>query len=160
MTCQVMDAAHGPGAPSCPQRPQEDTMTALTAPAPTDRDARLRTLLRADAGLCAVTGLLAAAVPSAVADLLGPDVSATVVRVVGIALVVWAVDALLLTRTRGRLLTRVARVAAAGNLAWEVGTLVLVALGAFSGTGAVVALLVAAVVGGLGLVQLRAARSS
>ena len=138
-------------------------MTAVTASAPVvspaAREGRLRTLLRVDAALCAATGLLAAAAPAAVADLLGPDVPATVVRVVGIALVVWALDALLLARTRGRVLTAAALVAAAGNVAWEVGTVVLVALGAFSVSGAVVALLVAAVVGGLGLLQLRAARS-
>jgi len=40
----------------------------------------------------------------------------------------------------------------------EVATIALVAAGAFSLTGAVVALAVAALVGGLGVVQLRAAR--
>ena len=134
-------------------------MTALAAPAPVTRDVRLRTLLRVDAALCAATGLVAALAAPAVADLLGPDVPVTVVRVVGIALVVWALDAALLARTSGRLLRRVAVVAAGGNLAWEVATVVLVALGAFSVTGAVLALAVAAVVGGLGLLQLRAARS-
>ena len=133
-------------------------MTALAAPAPVTRDARLRTLLRVDAALCAGTGAVAAAAPSAVAALLGPDVPAAVVRVVAIALVVWALDVLLLARTRGRALTSAVLVAAAGGLAWEVATVVLVAVGAFSVAGAVVALVVAAVVGGLGLLQLRATR--
>lgn len=136
-------------------------MIATTTPA-TPRaatgEARLRTLLRADAALCAVSGLLAAVAAPVVADLLGPDVSSTVVRVGGFALLVWALDALLLSRTSGRLLRRSAALAAAGNMAWEVGTVVLVALGAFSVSGAVLALLLAAVVGGLGVLQLRALR--
>lgn len=135
-------------------------MTALAAPAPlTARDDRLRTLLRVDAALCAGTGLVAALAAPAVADLLGPDVPAAVVRIVGIALVVWALDAALLARASGRRLRRVVLVAAGGNVAWEVATVVLVALGAFSVPGAMVALVVAAVVGGLGLLQLRAARA-
>ena len=134
-------------------------MTALAAPAPVTREARLRTLLRVDAALCAGTGLLAAAAPAAVADLLGPDVSATVVRVVGLALLVYALDLALTSRAAARWQRPAVLAAGVGNLAWEVATIVLVALGAFSVTGAVVALLLAAVVGGLGLLQLRAARS-
>ena len=135
-------------------------MTAtLTAPAVTTaRTDRMRTLLRADAALCAVTGAVAAAAPSAVADLLGPDVGSTVVRVVGIALLVYALDLALTSRAAARWQRPAVLFAGAGNLAWEVATVVLVALGAFSVTGAVVALALAAVVGGLGLLQLRAAR--
>jgi hypothetical protein len=137
------------------------TTTALptrTATATPSRIARLRTLLRVDAALCAVTGLLAAAAPGAVADLLGPDVSATVVRVVGVALVVWALDAVLLARASGRLLVGTAVAAGVANVAWELATVGLVVAGAFSVLGAVAALAVAAVVGGLGLLQLRAVR--
>jgi hypothetical protein len=47
--------------------------------------------------------------------------------------------------------------AGVGNVAWEVATVLLVAVGAFSVLGAGVALGVAAVVGGLGVLQLRAA---
>lgn len=119
---------------------------------------RLRVLLRVDAALCAVTGLVALLAAGPVAELLGPDVSPTVVRVVGAALALWAVDAALLSRARGRLLRGTVRAAAWANLAWEVGTVVLVALGAFSLGGAVVVLAVAAAVGGLGLLQLRALR--
>jgi hypothetical protein len=135
-------------------------MTAvLTAPAPSlSRTERLRTLLRADAALCAATGLLAAVAPGTVAELLGPDVSGTVVRVVGIALVVYALDLAVTSRAAARWQRPVALAAGIGNVAWEVATVVLVALGAFSVLGAVLALAVAAVVGGLGLLQLRAAR--
>jgi hypothetical protein len=88
-----------------------------------------RGLLPLDSALCAATGALAFAAAPAVADGLGPDVPTTAVRVTGLALLVWAVDVALLTRARGRLLRRAA-----------------------------VAVAVAAVVGGLGLLQLRAAR--
>ena len=133
--------------------------TTLTTPVTAGtRTDRLRTLLRVDAELCAVTGLLAAAAPASVAALLGPDVSATVVRVVGLALLAYAVDLALTSRAAARWQRPAALAAGIGNVAWEVATVVLVALGAFSVGGAVVALVVAAVVGGLGLLQLRASR--
>ena len=115
-------------------------------------------LLRLDAAVCGLTGLLAAAAPSAVADVLGPDVPPSVVRWVGAALVVWALDAALLSRTSGRLLRRTVLLAAGGNLAWEAATVVLVVLGAFSFGGAALALAVGALAGGLGVLQLRAVR--
>jgi hypothetical protein len=122
------------------------------------RTARLRTLLRVDAALCATTGLLAAAAPATVADLLGPDVGLTVVRVVGLALLAYALDLAITSRAAGRWQRPAALAAGIGNVVWEVATFVLVALGAFSVGGAALALGVAAVVGGLGLLQLRAAR--
>jgi len=122
------------------------------------RTRRLRTLLQADAAYCGVFGAGAALAAPAAADLLGPDVSTTVVRIVGIILVVWALDAALLSRTSGRLLTHTATAAAAGNIAWEVATIVLIAMGAFSTGGAVLALGIAAIAGVLGLLQIRAVR--
>lgn len=133
-------------------------MTAtLTAPA-VDTTSRLRSLLRMDAALCAVTGLVAAAAAGPVADLLGPDVSTTVVRVVGIALALYALDLGLTSRAAVRWQRPAALAAGAGNVAWVAASVVLVALGAFSTVGAVVALVVAAVVGELGVLQLRAGR--
>lgn len=134
-------------------------MTALLTAPTTAPTARAASLLRVDAALCAVTGLLAALAAPQVADLLGPDVPTAAVRVVGVALVLWAVDAALLARASGGLLRRTTVAAGVANLAWEVATVVLVALGAFSVTGAVVALAVAAPVGVLGLLQLWAART-
>ena len=133
-------------------------MTASTHSLLRTRTTDLAALLRVDAVLCAATGVLAAAAPAAVADVLGPDVPTAAVRWVGVALVVWAADAALLSRTSGRLLRRTAAAAGVANLAWELATVVLVALGALSLTGAVLALAVAAVVGGLGVLQLRALR--
>ena len=134
-------------------------MSTLTAPVAAHRSLDLRTLLRLDGALCAATGALCVAAAPAVADLLGPDVPATAVRVVGVALLVWAVDVALLARRSFRTVRRTAIAAGVANLAWEVATVALVAAGAFSVAGAVTALVVAAVVGGLGLVQLRAVRS-
>ena len=135
-------------------------MTAHTLPVPavSSWTTDLRALLRLDAALCAATGLLAAAAPAPVADALGPDVPTAAVRWVGVALVVWAVDAALLARASRRVVRRTAFAAGVANLAWEAATVVLVALGAFSVVGAGLALAVAAVVGGLGLLQLRALR--
>jgi hypothetical protein len=160
MTPQVMD---GPRTSRHGRRTtptEEDPMTATTLPSTSVRSwtTDLAALLRIDAVLCAATGLLLAVAPAAVADALGPDVPTTAVRWVGVALVVWAVDAALLARASQRVLRRTALAAGVANLAWEVATVVLVALGAFSVVGAVLALAVAAVVGGLGVLQLRALR--
>jgi hypothetical protein len=158
MTSQVMDAPlrrrHRRRTPST----EEDPMTASTLPRPAFRSwtTDLAALLRLDAAVCAVTGLLAAAAPVVVADALGPDVPTAAVRWVAVALVVWAADAALLARGSRRVLRRTALVAGVGNLAWELATVVLVALGAFSTVGAGLALAVAAVAGGLGVLQLRA----
>ena len=135
-------------------RPSSSTTTA--GPEAHTRD--LRRLLQADAVFCGVLGGAAALAAPSVAELLGPDVSTTVVRVVGIALVVWALDAALLSRTSGRLLRGTVAAAAAANVAWELGTVVLIATGAFSTGGAVVALAVAGIAGALGLLQIKAVR--
>ena len=135
------------------------TAPTLTRPAARSWTTDLRGLLRVDAVLCAATGFLALAAATPVADVLGPDVPTSAVRAVGLALVVWAVDVALLSRARGRLLRRGAVAVAAVNVAWEVATVGLVLAGAFSLSGGVLALAVAAVVGGLGLLQLRAVRA-
>ena len=131
--------------------------TTVAAPA-AGTTARLRTLLRADAAYCAVLGLAAAPAAGAVADLLGPDVPTTVVRVVGIALVLYALDLAVTSRLADRWQRPVAGLAAVGNAAWVLATLVLVVLGAFSTTGAVVALVVALIAAELGVLQLRTLR--
>lgn len=132
-------------------------MSALTATsvAPTTR---LRTLLRADAALCAVIGLVAAVAAGPVADLLGPDVPTTAVRVVGLALVLYALDLAVTSRLGERWQRPMVLIAGVGNVAWVLATAALVVAGAFSTTGALVALAVAAVVGELGVLQLRALR--
>ena len=136
----------------------EDDMTATAATAPVDTTARQRTLLRADAALCALIGLPAALAAAPVADLLGPDVPTTAVRIVGIALVLYALDLAVTSRAAARWQRPVTLVAGIGSLAWTLASAVLVVAGAFSTTGAGIALVLAAIVGELGLLQLRAAR--
>lgn len=137
---------------------KEDSMTTiLTGPAPRTT-AGMRALLRADSALCAVCGSVAVLAAGSVADLLGPDVSTTVVLLVGLALVLYAVDLAVTSRTADRWQRPAAIGAGMGNVGWVLATVVLVALGVFSTAGAVVALVIAAPVGGLGVRQLLAVR--
>lgn len=131
--------------------------TTLATPA-TDTTARQRTLLRVDAAVCALLGLPAALAPAAVADLLGTDASTTLIRVVGIALVLYALDLAVVSRLADRWQRPVTLAAGVGSLAWTAATVAAVALGAFSTSVAVVALVVGVGVAELGVLQLRAAR--
>jgi hypothetical protein len=130
--------------------------TTLATPA-TDTTARQRTLLRVDAVLCAALGLPAAIAPGSVADLLGTDASPTLVRVVGIALVLYALDLAVLSRLDARWQRPVVLAAGVGSLAWTIATVALVVAGAFSTTGAVLALVVGVLTAELGVLQLRSA---
>ena len=121
--------------------------------------ARRRTLLRVDASLCAALGLPAAVAPAAVADLLGTDASTTLLRVIGIALVLYAVDLAVVSRLADRWQRPVTLMAGVGSLAWTAATVVLVVAGAFSTPAAVAALVLGIAVAELGVLQLRAARS-
>ncbi|TAL21807.1 MAG: hypothetical protein EPN99_06975 [Frankiales bacterium] len=129
-------------------------MTSTLAP---DATARRRTLLRADAALCAALGLPAAIAPAAVADLLGTGASTTLLRVVGVALVLYAVDLAVVSRLADRWQRPVVLVAGVGSLAWTAGTVALVVAGAFSTTGAVLALVAGVLTAELGVLQLRSA---
>lgn len=131
--------------------------TTLATPA-TDTTARQRTLLRVDAVLCAALGLPAAVAPGGVADLLGADASTTLVRVVGIALVLYALDLAVVSRLADRWQRPVVLAAGVGSLAWMLATVGLVAVGAFSAAAAVAALVLGVAVAELGVLQLRAAR--
>ena len=132
------------------------TTTYATPALPTT--SRQRTLLRVDAAVCALLGLPAAVAPGAVADLLGTDASTTLLRVIGIALVLYAADLAVVSRLAERWQRPAVRAAGIGSLAWTAATVALVALGAFSTTGAVLALVVGVGVAELGVLQLRAAR--
>lgn len=133
-------------------------MTTTLATPSTETTARQRTLLRVDAAVCALLGLPAALAPAAVADLLGTDASTTLIRVVGIALVLYALDLAVVSRLADRWQRPVTLAAGVGSLAWTAATVAAVALGAFSTSVAVVALVVGVGVAELGVLQLRAAR--
>ena len=79
-----------------------------------------------------------------------------VVRVVGIALVLYGVDLVVSARTRWA--RQVLRVAAFGNLGWEVASLAVAAFADLSPTGRVLVAVQGLAVGLLGVVQLRAGR--
>ena len=131
------------------------TTATATATAPSRGAAGPRRLLQVDAALCAGLGLPLALAADPVADLLGTT-SATLLRWVGVALVVYALDLLLLARSRW---ARPAVLAAgAGSVLWELGSLVVAALADLSTVGTVLVVGQGLAVGTLGVLQLRAGR--
>ena len=122
---------------------------------PTRDAAGPRRLLQVDAALCAGLGLPLALAAGPVADLLGTTAT-TLLRWVGIALVVYALDLLLLARSRW---ARPAVLAAgAGSVLWELGSLAVAALADLSTVGTVLLVGQGLGVGTLGVLQLRAGR--
>lgn len=117
----------------------------------------LRTVLRINAATSLPTGLLALVAAPWVGDGIGVE-STLLIRLVGAGLVVFAVDVLLVAASDR--VTTLAKLVSAADLAWVAGTLVLVAAGAFSTLGAALMLAVAAVVGTLGITQLRLSRTT
>ena len=114
---------------------------------------RLRTLLHIDAVACAAAGLVAAVAADPVADLLGTE-RVGIVRGVGVFLVVYAIDLLLLARVRRDTLLRTGTAATAvGDALWVAATLGLVVAGAFDPAGVAAVLALGAVVAGLGVAK-------
>ncbi|HEU0102545.1 MAG TPA: hypothetical protein VFR07_09520 [Mycobacteriales bacterium] len=130
-------------------------MTAPALPTTSSTTSPAVGLLRLDGVLCAAMGLTLAIGAEPVAELLG-TASTGVLRVVGVALVLYGLDLVLLAPTRWA--RGVLRAAGIGNLAWEVASLAVAALADLSTTGRVLVAVQGLVVGALGLVQLRAAR--
>ena len=119
----------------------------------TSADAKLRQILRVDALACAASGVVAAVAASGVADLLGTERTGWV-RAVGVFLVVYAADLLLVARaTRPTTVRRGAVVSAVGDAVWVAGTVALIAAGAFGGVGIAVVAALGAVVAALGVVK-------
>lgn len=100
---------------------------------------RLRDTLRVNALLSGAAGLLCATAAGPVADLLGTGHTGAV-RVVGLGLMVFALDLALLARARPARLAAGATLVAVADEAWTVGMVVLVAAGAFEPVGAGIAL--------------------
>jgi len=131
-------------------------MTVLVTPTPTPTAATPRRLLQADAASAAALGVPLAVAAPAISDLLGTS-SVTVVRWVGVALVVYAVDLLLAARSRWA--RPALLVAGIGSIAWEVASLAVAAFGGLSSVGTAVVVGQGLAVGAFGLLQLRAART-
>ena len=113
---------------------------------------RLRTLLTIDGAMCLASGAVAVVGAGPIADLLGVE-SSGAVRAVGLFLLVYGLDLLLLARWRGTLAERGAAATAVGDALWVASTIVLVASGAFSGGGVLVMLAMAVPVAALGITK-------
>ena len=124
----------------------------ITVAAATATD-RLRTLLHIDAVACAGTGLAAAVAADPVADLLGTT-RVGIVRGVGVFLVVYALDLLLLSRVgRDTVLRTGTALTAVGDGLWVAATLGLIVAGAFEAAGVAAVLAVGTVVAALGVTK-------
>lgn len=119
-------------------------------------DTWLRKLLRLNAAFSATTGIVGLAAPGRVARTLGVDAT-WVIRALGVGLVLYAVDLLVVATLRHRRLVPLGRAASAADAAWVAGTGVVVATGAVSTGGALVLVLLAIPVGALAAMQWRAA---
>ena len=129
----------------------------LTAPAVSIRAVataatRLRTVLRADAVVTGAVGAVALLAAPALSDLFGTP---TVLRVVGAALLVAAVDIAVLARLDGRRLALVGTVVGELALAWVAATAVVIALGLAEPAGVALLAAVALATAAFGVTELR-----
>lgn len=122
-----------------------------------DAASKLRTVLRVNAATSLGGGVVAAAATSWIGEILDVG-SELAVRIVGIALIVFAIDVLVTARSPK--VTSGAKLISVADFTWVAGTIVLAVLGAFSGPGVAIMLAVAVAVGGFGVAQLRLARPS
>ena len=140
-------------------------MTALTTspsptttmPATTTSESRLRTVLREDAAVTAAVsvGVVLAAAP--LAEQL--PASTTVLRVLGVALVLVAADIALVSRWSGRRLALAGTVVGELALAWALASVAVVALARPAAVVTAAVLAVAAVTAAFGVTELRLVRS-
>jgi hypothetical protein len=134
----------------------EQTTGQITGRTGIDNTARLRTVLRINALTSLATGLLAVVAGPWVGEIVGVE-QILAVRLVGAGLVVFAVDVLITAASPK--VTSGAKLISTADFAWVAGTVLLVALGTFSGLGIAIMLGVAVTVGGFGVTQLRVART-
>ena len=129
----------------------------LTAPAVSTRAVataatRLRTVLRADAVVTGAVGAVALLAAPSLSDLFGTP---TVLRLVGAALLVAAVDIAVLARLDGRRLALVGTVVGELALAWVAATAVVIALGLAEPAGVALLAAVALATAAFGVTELR-----
>ena len=114
---------------------------------------RLRTVLRINAATSLAGGLVAAVATGWVSETLGVDHLA-ITRIVGIGLILFAANvAYASTRPEPRLLAET-RLISAGDAAWVLATIVVLASGILTTAGVVVASLVGLAVADLAIAQL------
>ncbi len=127
------------------------TDTVNTAPT---RSFDLRTVLRIDAATCAGTGLLLAAAAGPLDEVLGTG-RPGIVRAVGVFLLAYAADLVLLARGCTSRLRQLVPVTVAADGAWVLGTAAGIALGWFEPLGVALAAGAAAVVAALAVAKVR-----
>jgi hypothetical protein len=160
MTWEVIDTARC-RRPQCAHHPddQEVLMTVPATLSPTAVSSaadRLRSVLRADAVVTAAVGALAVLAAEPLADQVSTP---TVLRVVGVALVLVGADLALLARLSGQRLALAGTVVGELALAWVVGTAVVLGLGLAEPAGAALLAAVAAVTAWFGITELRLAKA-
>ncbi len=119
---------------------------------PRSPEVLLRTILRSNATTSALGGIVAAAAPGPVDDLLGTG-QLGLVRLVGIGLVLFAALVVATSRLDVGQMRRIVPGISVGDGSWVVGSVVAIALGWFSTGGAVIIGLVALMVGAFGVAQ-------
>ena len=122
------------------------------------RITRLRSWLRVNAALSTVSGLVALVAANPIDRTVGLE-RPVVVRIVGIALVVYAVDLLLLAAARGSRMMRLVPWVVAADIGWVAATAAVLISGSVDGSGAWLLGSLALPVAGVGLGQHRALRS-
>lgn len=129
------------------------TATTLSTTALGTAEGRLRGVLALNGMTSLAAGVVALVATSWAADVLGVDRPGWI-RLVGAGLVLFAVDVALVARSRAGVLRRHAATVSAADAAWVAATIVLVALGAFSTRGAVVASIAALALADFATLQL------
>ncbi len=115
--------------------------------------ARLRTVLRLNAGFSAIGGLIALIAASWVSDGAGID-HVTLTRIVGAGLILFAIDVLLLARASEARLVRDSLLVSVADLSWVAASMVVLAVVDLTRAGVVGTVLVALVVADFAAAQL------
>ncbi|MDY7099990.1 MAG: hypothetical protein S0880_02270 [Actinomycetota bacterium] len=128
--------------------------TAPTAETVTDRaERRLRTVLVANAITSGVAGLAGLVAADFWADTLGID-AVGVVRLVGLGLVLFAIDVAVVSRLGRDRLHRWTPAVSAADAAWVLATVAVLVAGVLEPAGVVLAVVVGLAVADFGLVQM------
>lgn len=132
-----------------------NTSATATATAESSAAGWVRTVLRANAIVTSLSGLLLVAAAGTFADIL--DIDTWAVRAVGASLLPFALAVGVTSTVAAARLRPLVLGIAVADVLWVVATVVLVAFGAFSAGGSAFALLVAVMVGGFAAAELRGA---
>lgn len=113
---------------------------------------RLRTVLALNAATTAVAGIVCAVAAEPVAGLLSTE-HAGVVRVVGVGLVLFAADLLVLRAAHPRRLVVGSKVAAVADAGWSAGTVIVALAGLLDPLGVALVLATGLVTGALAVLE-------